>query len=526
MAPAAESDVGSAKSEEALSFDEGILGVKIAEVPELGGRAAQAARAFKPGECVFIERILVLASATTNVARVRAYCHLCDADRQKLREQFFAEEPELRCAATAACRPDAAGTGDSSVEVLRALRVEGHADLTLDEVEAVIRVWNLNAFDCALAPVACQVNHSCSPNVFVKVDAITSTIQATACRAIAEGEVLGSWYFQDTGLWWMGSDVRKKHFAANRGFHCGCSRCSAPDASRQMPCSACSGGFVIPTCLSAEGQGCVWQCRGCGASSPGDAVRLNSEVELVPHVLRELWPAKDTAKRSSPEELVAMDLEVCQKLGPRHWAAAAAALVLHFRARPGGRLDTFSMACGVRYLGWLIDLGLPPPPAAIVRTPISVMLDCVEWLVRPDVERKTQHDRRCLASRLLVSFLLPVFEASGGAIAQVARTGDRVSRLREWYAHVKSTCGSCQKKLSSSSRAGRCSEDGGDVVQQPDSHEPVAAALSCGRCRQLVYCSKACQKADWKARHKEGCLPSSESLAGDQAWHMLLATAS
>eukprot|EP00438_Fugacium_kawagutii_P005949 Skav231309 [mRNA] locus=scaffold1116:13180:20382:- [translate_table: standard] len=65
--------------------------------------------------------------------------------------------PEVRCAATAACEtaevPGA--TGDTAVEVLAALHRDGW-DLELSEVEEVIRVWNLNAYDNALAPVACK----------------------------------------------------------------------------------------------------------------------------------------------------------------------------------------------------------------------------------------------------------------------------------------------------------------------------------------------------------------------------------
>jgi len=477
-----------------------------------------AARAFAAGERVFCERALVVASGHTNLARVRAYCGLTHEGRRALREQYFGEAPAVRCAATAACRPDAVGSGDSAAEVFEALRAEDeHGDLTLDEVQSVIRVWNLNAYDCALAPVACKVNHSCAPNVSVHVDVDTGTITATACRPILKGEVLGSWYFQDTGLWWMGTDVRRALFETDRGFLCACARCCTPDRCRSLPCDLCSKGASVPEgkavgASPGNSAPLAWQCSACGHSAPGNAVRLAAEAEVVPRVLLELRPPKGVP-RSAPEEIVALASDVRAKLGPRHWASAAAALVMHFRVRPpGGALDAFAVACGCRFLGWLMDSGLPQPPAAIVRTPISVTLDCAAWLTRDMADGKTAaRDRRCIVGRLLSQFLLPIFDASGEAVAKVANTGMRVQVLREWLHKLQCTCGHCGRSLA----ADKATSGDADCTAAP------TAMLSCGRCKQVRYCGRECQLADWKAGHKAGCLAASESLAGEAAWQLL-----
>lgn len=483
--------------------------MEIGDRPELGGAAALAARNFNAGDQVFCEQTLVVASASTNLARVRAYCGLSAERRTALREDFFRETPTVRCAATAALRPDASGSGDSAADVLEALRGEGHSELTLKEVEEVISVWNLNAYDCVLAPVACKVNHSCAPNVFVSVDVAVGEIRATACRPISVGEPLGSWYFQDTGLWWMGADVRRALFETDRGFVCACTRCQEPDVCRALPCDACGSGHVMPVRAQGAAAQQDWCCNDCGRRAAGDTARLSAEAELVPPALLELRPPKG-AQRLALEELLALDATVRARLGPRHWAAAATALVLHYRARPtGSKLDTFSTACGCRFLGWLLDCGLPLPPAGIVRTPISVALDCASFLapLAPDETTTTFPDRRSLAGRLLTQFLLPVFDASGQPVAQVANTGKRVEELRIWLRALQGTCGHCSCQLATNGATAA----------------PGPAPLGCSKCKQVRYCSRECQRADWRSRHSAGCLAVGESLASDAAWRLLMA---
>jgi len=234
----------------------------------------------------------------------------------------------------------------------------------------------------------------------------------------------------------------------------------------------------------------TWCCASCGHRGPGDAVRLAAEADLSARVLLELRPPKNRAA-STLEQLLGLELEARQKLGPHHWTSGAAALVLHYRARSlSGGLDAVSVACGCRFLGWLLSRGIATPPAAIVRTPVSVATDCTSWLTGaglPTGSKSTvSGDHRCIAARLLGAFLLPIFDASGTEIAHVAGIGRRVAELKAWYATLQGTCGWCNKDLTL----------GKDL-----------ACSQCSQCKQVRYCSRECQKQDWKQRHKAGCLP-------------------
>lgn len=481
---------------------------------DLGDMVAVATREFAAGDLVFREKALVMAAIeNTNLARLRAYCYLPDDERRKIRDDFFGDEPEVRCAATAFMRPDAAGSGDSAAEVATTLRGEGHAELTIEEVERVIRVWNLNAWNRALAPLACKVSHLCAPNVMVNVDTTRGAIEAVACRAISKGDVLGGWYFQDTGLWWMGCDVRRQVFETQRGFGCACDRCLGPDTCRAVPCGKCVDGFIVPDGVRpgiAEAQ--IWRCLSCGHQGPGDGVRFVAEADLTARVLVELKPQKGHASPPA-EQLLAMEMETRQRLGRHHWVNGAVSLLLHIRVRPpGGRLDAFSTASGVRFLGWLLGRGLPTPAATIVRTPISVAADCASWMTGVGLSssaaaRAPGGDHRCIAARVISQFLVPVFDASGSALGNIANISDRVGELGSWLTTLRNTCGRC-----------------GAGLAAPGAVVGVGAAkpLGCSKCKQLRYCSKECQIQDWKARHKAGCLPAAETLASDAIVHLLV----
>lgn len=161
-----------------------------------------------------------------------------------------------------------------------------------------------------------------------------------------------------------------------------------------------------------------------------------------------------------------------------------------------------------------------PPPRHFclgVRTPVAVAIDCALWLAFPAARvapaEATATDHRCFAARILVDFLLPVFDASGATVANVANTGARVDRLRAWLAELRSSCGHCGVPLAAQPAAGEECE--------VDASNKPAAAFVCGKCKQVRYCSRACQQSDWKERHRAGCLAVSESLAGEVLWQAL-----
>eukprot|EP00435_Cladocopium_sp_Y103_P045577 s827_g13.t1 len=159
----------------------------------------------------------------------------------------------------------------------------------------------------------------------------------------------------------------------------------SPDPCRALPCDACGAvGSVLPSGHKPQMErpelGLTWSCQKCCREASGDALHSAAEVQLTQRVLLELKPARGVPKATA-EELVALAADARSRLGDHHWTSAGAALVLHFRCRAeGGLLTPFAVACGLRFLGWLVDRKLAMPPAGIVRTPIAMALDCIAWL--------------------------------------------------------------------------------------------------------------------------------------------------
>lgn len=234
------------------------------------------------------------------------------------------------------------------------------------------------------------------------------------------------------------------------------------------------------------------------------------EAELAQQLLTQLKPPRGRAPPTA-QELLALEKESRASLGPGHWVSAGANMVMHLRTRPpSGQLDNFTVACGVRFLGFILSRELPLPSAAIVRTPISIACDCCAWMTgrgfgRGQTTRAAQEqDLRCVASRILSNFLLPVFNASGKPIARIAGLQDRVDALCEWRCEFQSNCGCCGRGLG----MGKPGEDG------------LPKPLACGRCKQLRYCSKECQQKDW-SKHKLGCIEAKEPLTSDRVMQLL-----
>ena len=89
----------------------------------------------------------------------------------------------------------------------------------------------------ALFPNIALLPHSCRPNV--KIATIEGFGQVVAATRINKGDVLASFYPEDTRLMWYGFDVRQEALSFLRGFVCGCPRCelgavaAEPDAREQ-----------------------------------------------------------------------------------------------------------------------------------------------------------------------------------------------------------------------------------------------------------------------------------------------------
>lgn len=72
---------------------------------------------------------------------------------------------------------------------------------------------------------------------------------------------------------------------------------------------------------------------------------------------------------------------------------------------------------------------------------------------------------------------------------------------RDELAKVYEAMGDCAKALETREPGKRiCSNEGCNVLEYKE-------LLGCSRCKCVFYCSRHCQKKDWKARHKPLCQP-------------------
>merc|ERR1711924_81719 len=158
-------------------------------------------------------------------------------------------------------------------------------------------------------------------------------------------------------------------------------------------------------------------CSKCGRAGPVEQTLVSVESAFAPRVLLELRPPKE--HKVELEELPGICNDVRAKLGTEHWCAAAMDLVVHLRSRkPDCKTGALSIAHGVRFIGWFVDRNLPRPPSSIVRTPISVAIECSEILS----SGRLSCDGRAVVCRILSQFLRPLFDASGVTVANVAGT--------------------------------------------------------------------------------------------------------
>lgn len=321
-------------------------------------------------------------------------------------------------------------------------------------------------------------------------------LTATAVRHIAEGDSLGSWYLQDTGLFWMGQNLRAKQLLELRGFACRCERCTSFDVCRGLPCPSCGKGTVY--CKDS-----FWRCGGtdggCGYEGQGLDLPLEQESELAQQVLTVLRPEKGSRPKGLADVIQLRD-DVMEVLGTHHWAFAAMDIVVSYRRRAatGGVLSTPDAAFeGLRFVDWLSSRNLPIAPARVIRTPISLAVDVAHYYAGAGSANAIP-DGRCVSCRLTKSFVLPVLAGSCGdpALAGLQSFWQKVAAVSALIERLKDDCGACGVQL----------RNGTDQKK----------SMVCGQCKQIFYCSKDCQARDWKEKHRHGCLPSKESLASEK----------
>ena len=136
--------------------------------------------------------------------------------------------------------------------------------------------------------------------------------------------------------------MQRRRGLAKLQFVCNCSRCSAPDIARSIPCSACKKEDGLVPCYDEVQNVCTagkcimplvtvdqfkdaqkWECQFCGfVTSPPDHLE-KVEEELYQSVTSSFG----NPTKSSPVLLDALHFDARKKLGPYHWLSLAAAFL-------------------------------------------------------------------------------------------------------------------------------------------------------------------------------------------------------
>ena len=158
----------------------------------------------------------------------------------------------------------------------------------------------------------------------------------------------------------------------------------------------------------------------------------------------------------------------------------------------GPRIDIneFSSTDGHRLRSYTQIVGkIPLEPLTVAALPfLQTMLPSYPYLDRnriPMIEQTTVHDFRFLHLLLDSVGLIPALQRS-----HQAHVVYELSQTEGSYTIVDSE--------TATFRLVRC-EQCGDMI------DPTKCAFVCGLCEEVKYCGRPCQKAHWKARHRQAC---------------------
>jgi hypothetical protein len=107
--------------------------------------------------------------------------------------------------------------------------VAGCYDLSYDEFMLGLGLVNINNLDGNIYLTQSHLNHSCEPNVDVKIVGRTTGVKVTAKRDLRAGEELFTTYVNPTDH----LDKRQYDLRVNWGFICGCCRCKEEEKAKK-----------------------------------------------------------------------------------------------------------------------------------------------------------------------------------------------------------------------------------------------------------------------------------------------------
>ena len=356
---------------------------RVADRPELGGKAAVATRRIRAGEVVLCEKPLHLWPVSVDAL---------DAAARALHERIVQAWPEGDMG-LAASGGDLAGRTRLAVHMVarcglpddvlaqldnfsrptefggldvQPLRVSVQiVAARVDEVRAVgaeamlewllVVMTNSHSFAGQRAALHCtgsKFAHGCNPHVHY-VSSEENGLVYRAVRDIADGQVIFFSYLGERDLW-ASTARRQAVLRSSKLFRCACERCATDaDFLRPLPCPSCGQSRQMHSELRG-----VWACTGCSAEyADGDAAMqpfLDDERRLVDDVLYIGAQLHALDAGMAQTLLLGFVMQATREIGDGHWIVAAAhralcELFFRLRVQLGDGDDAFFLTQAAKH---------------------------------------------------------------------------------------------------------------------------------------------------------------------------------
>ena len=391
-------------------------------------------------------------------------------------------------------------------------------NISQEEKKLLIQYWCImshNSFDMgkgdwALFSQMASFSHSCGANCHYTLSANKTTMQCRANQPISAGEELTISYDQNLDLSY--THFRRQSFREGYHFTCHCPRCDAPgDDTRQFDCfdPACRG--VMMVCQSLSDHDESWSqldadfsqrhllpCTVCHCAASAQYEQEQFQVErLFPERIRGFLYEEQCASEARNRQMyIDMVGYIDEWQFPMRHSACLPVHGLLLRLLPltSRSLEEYRQALKHRLRVYIqaCEGVMPHPSAEILSTLRELCNECVINLGEMAEHNTDLRGFTLLpvdAKMLLQKTLRMVLILHGRAVPhdcvwRAAIDMHLLKALTELPAPVcdMQVCAFCEES-------------------------PLRAALTlsrCGKCKQVCYCSTACQKAHWKL-HKKTC---------------------